>query len=102
MLEWTEANFGALARERYASLILAALQDLAADPERPGSRARPELGSDIRSYHLRSSRGRMSRPSERVQRPRHFVLYRKDGVAALVIGRILHEAMDAERHVGDW
>jgi toxin ParE1/3/4 len=34
----------------------AALRDLARQPDRPGSLARPELGAGVRSWHLRLSR----------------------------------------------
>ena len=44
ILSWTHEHFGEAARRRYESLIVAALRDVATQPDRPGSIARPELG----------------------------------------------------------
>jgi len=65
LLAWTEDRFGRAARGRYETLLVTALQDIGADPGRPGSVARPELGAGVHSYHLRCSRERArgSRPS---------------------------------------
>ena len=57
-LAWIHEQFGEAARLRYEALIVAALRDVATKPERPGSIARPELGVDVRSWHLRLSRDR--------------------------------------------
>lgn len=48
------------------------------------------------TWHLLVSRGRS--PAGRVHRPRHFLLCRHDG-ETLVIGRVLHDAMEPRRHV---
>jgi plasmid stabilization system protein ParE len=45
ILAWSESQFGGVARRRYERLIVTALIDIAADPVRPGSLARPELGA---------------------------------------------------------
>lgn len=99
ILVYTEEHFGKAARERYEDLILTALMDLAAEPERHGSRAQPELGAGVRVYHLRYSRDRGSPRSGRVRFPRHVILYRQISPAVLGVGRLLHDAMDLERHV---
>lgn len=88
-------EFGDTAADRYRSLIVAAIRDLAAEPDRPGSVARPELGDGVRSWHLRLSRGPAGLGL--VRRPRHFVIYRVIG-ERIVIGRLLHDAMELERH----
>lgn len=96
ILFWSADHFGADARERYRVLVDTAIKDIAADPTRAGSRARPELGDGVRSWHLRLGRDRS--PTERVHEPRHFLIYRvEDGL--VVIGRVLHEAMDLAAHV---
>jgi toxin ParE1/3/4 len=98
ILAWTHEQFGEAARLRYESLIVAALRDVAAQPERPGSLARPELGAGVRSWHLRLSREHASTAAQAVRRPRHFIVYRVEP-ALLVVGRVLHDAMEPARHV---
>ena len=96
ILEWSHANFGEAARRRYQALIAAAVRDVSADPKRAGCQARPELGDGIYSWHLRMSRDRSK--AEPVQQPRHFLIYRIDD-ELVVIGRVLHDAMDLARHL---
>lgn len=98
ILAYTEERFGPAARARYEALMLTALTDLATDPERIGSRARPELGEGVRVYHLRHSRTRTRARTGTVQSPRHVVVYRNVTADIVGIGRILHDAMDLERH----
>ena len=99
LLAWTARRFGARARARYAALLAAALADLAADPARPASAPRPELGAGVRSYHLRHSRKRGRTEDAPVGRPRHVVLYRTDPAGTVEVGRILYDAMELERHL---
>ena len=77
--------------------FVAALRDIAADPLRGGSVARPELGSGVRSYHLVHSRHRVDADG-RVRRPRHVVLYRTMRPELIGVGRVLHDGMDLPRH----
>ncbi|MCH9826759.1 MAG: type II toxin-antitoxin system RelE/ParE family toxin [Gammaproteobacteria bacterium] len=58
ILAWIHERFGESARERYEALVVAALRDIAAQPDRAGSIERPELGEGVRSWHLRLSRER--------------------------------------------
>jgi toxin ParE1/3/4 len=99
LLVWTGERFGDEARQRYQALIQAALADLAANPEHHGSILRPELGEAIRSYHLRHSRQRIPAGTGLVGRPRHWLLYRIGTTGTVDIGRVLHDAMDVERHL---
>jgi len=99
ILTWSEDRFGDAARRRYEVLLAAALRDLAVDPERVGSAARPEIGPDVRSYHLFHSRERARTEGEIVHRPRHFILYRVMTPGVIGIGRVLHDAMDIDRHL---
>jgi toxin ParE1/3/4 len=98
ILAYSEENFGEIARTRYERLLITALRDIAADPERIGSVARPELGAKVRSYHLRYSRDRASTEHGIVQRPRHLTLYRVTG-EFIGIGRVLHDMMELTRHL---
>jgi toxin ParE1/3/4 len=101
ILAWSEVQFGPAARLRYERLIVTALVDIASDPVRPGSLARQELGTEVRSWHFRSSRDRAKGPDGGVRRPRHFLIYRPIDQAMIVIGRVLHDAMELERYLQD-
>ena len=96
ILAWSEEQFGAEARERYQALIAAAVRDAASRHDPVGRIARPELGDGVFSWHLAQSRSR-SRGGI-VRRPRHFLICRCDG-EVLVVGRVLHDAMDLRRHL---
>jgi toxin ParE1/3/4 len=99
LLTWTGSNFGEAARLRYEALLTTALHDVTTDPWRINSIARPELGSDVRSYHLRHSRDRARTEHGIVLRPRHFLLYRIARADLVGVGRVLHDAMEVERHL---
>jgi toxin ParE1/3/4 len=98
ILAWTQDQFGEPARLRYESLIVAALRDVATALDRSGSIERPELGAGVRSWHLRLSRDRASKNARAVRRPRHFLIYRVEP-ALLVVGRVLHDAMELALHL---
>ena len=94
------SKFGARAAIRYDALIKQALNDIAADPERPGSNERPELMlTGLRTYHLRFSRNRVSGPS--VKAPRRFLVYRRRDGGVVEVARILHDNRDLARHLPD-
>ena len=99
MLAWTADRFGHTARRRYQALLITALRDIARDPERLGSAARPELGPAIQSYHLRHSRERASALEQIVRKPRHLLLYRAMLPNTVGVGRVLHDLMELERHL---
>ncbi len=101
ILASTERRFGDMARRRYQVLLVTGLRDIAVDPERTGSAARPELGAMVRSYHLRYSRDRARTPDGLVRRPRHLVLYRAIRPDLIGIGRVLHDGMELVRHLPD-
>jgi len=99
ILAWKHEQFGELARLRYEHLLVTALRELAAEPERTGSHARPDLGTHVRSYHLRHSRDRARHESGIVRQPRHLLLYRFARPDLIGVGRVLHDAMEIERHL---
>lgn len=99
ILAQTHERFGGLARLRYEYLLMTALRDLAAEPDRTESISRPELGEDVRSYHLRHSRDRARHESGIVRRPRHLLLLRLARPDLIGIGRVLYDAMEIERHL---
>ena len=98
ILAWTNQQFGEAARVRYERLIVAALRDVSTQPDRPGSIARPELGAGVRSWHLRLSRAHITQGTDAVHRPRHFLVYRLEP-GLLVVGRVLHDAMELVKHL---
>lgn len=99
ILEHSEREFGLEARRRYEALLVAALHDISEAPERPGSAPRPELGGDIRSWHLRLSRERARSASAGVRRPRHLILYTIVDDVTVGVVRVLHDAMELRRHL---
>lgn len=96
ILAWSLEQFGEEARGRYGALIAAAIRDVASDSRTVGAVLHPELGEGVFTWHLSKSRGRSS--GARVRQPRHFLVCRQDA-DALVIGRVLHDAMDLRRHI---
>ncbi len=94
-LRHSRVTFGPMARARYARLIDHALSDLADDPNRPGVRAVP---GHLFTYHLRSS-GRRSLRADRVTRPRHLIVFGRDGVRLTVV-RVLDDRMDISAQLG--
>jgi len=98
ILAWSQEQFGDGARTRYEALIVAALRDIATQPDRPGSLERPEVGTAVRSWHLRRSRERARTETGVVQSPRHFLIYRVEP-DLVVVGRVLHDAMELVRHL---
>jgi toxin ParE1/3/4 len=97
ILNWSRKEFGESAVARYGALIKQGLIDIAKDPERPGSKERPEIIEGARTYHLEFSRSRVS--GSAVKTPRHFLLYRQLDVRVIEVGRILHEAHDFQRQL---
>jgi len=86
ILTWTHEKFGEKARLRYEALLARAIMDVAEAPERAGSHARPEIAPEARTYHLRHSGNRVRKSIGRVQRPRHFLLFRISGNGTVEIG----------------
>lgn len=98
LMEWTVQEFGERAALRYDALIKQALKDIGADPERPGSKERPEIMvRGARTYHLEFSRNRVS--GSKVKKPRHFLLYRCRDDGVVEVARILHDGRDLQRHL---
>lgn len=87
------------ARARYRGLLSAAFRRVAADPHGGASAARDELHPGLLSLHLRHAR-KFSREAP-VARPVHIVFYRVMAPGIVTIDRVLHERMDANRHLGD-
>ena len=91
IIDWTAEHLGERQAGDYAEVLIAAIRELGAGPRPPGGRARDELGDGIWSLHV-ARRGR---------RGRHLLMFRVSPAASNVIEvlRILHDAMDLQRHL---
>jgi toxin ParE1/3/4 len=97
ILSTSAERWGAEGRQRYAAVLIAAMRQVAAEPEGPLTRKRPELRSDLRSFHVQSAR----RPAQAAKgrKPVHVLYYRIAAKGVIEIVRVLHERMDRRRHV---
>jgi toxin ParE1/3/4 len=94
ILALSEERWGIEGRERYATVVSAALQKIARDPLSPSSRARELVGSQMRSLHLRHAGSR-----RHVRDPVHVVFYRITKTTIEVV-RVLHDRMNPHAHIG--
>ena len=99
-LIWSRREFGEDAARRYGALLAQVLNDIAEDPERPGTRQRPELARGVLVYHVGLSGERARSALGAVRKPRHLVVFRRDSDVIEVI-RVLHDARDIERHLDE-
>jgi|SRR5579859_6564913 len=88
VLRFTLDNFGDRKCNQYRDLIRDALAAISKDPFSIHSKPRPEIHPTVRTYHI-------GRPGKKA---RHLFLYRYDKSDTVVVGRLLHEAMDTSRH----
>ena len=98
-LRRSQETFGVIGRRRYDALIRRAIRDVASDPTRPGSRDRSDLVPGFRMYHLLNSRERARTADVMVRSPRHVLLYHCPDEHSIEILRLLHDAMDPDRHL---
>ena len=102
VLKRSKKEFGKDAALRYQALLGQALRDIAIDPERPGSRERPELAKGSRSYHLFFSTDRGRTDLGVVHNPRHFLIYRhNDNKAVIEILRVIHDSRELLRQTNE-
>ena len=97
ILATSTERWGVEARRRYATILIAAVRKVAADPEGPATRERADLLPGVRSFHIRHARGHDL--EVRVGRPVHVLYYRviKPGLVEIV--RVLHDRMEPSRHL---
>lgn len=90
-------RWGKESQRRYAALIAAGMRRIANEPEGPATRARDDLSSGVRCFHLKNvSAGERAK----VRRPVHLLYYRIARPGLVEIARVLHERMEPERHMG--
>lgn len=89
----SEDRFGAAARGRYASLLIAAMADVAEFPDGPSVTKVRISGREIRLYHIAHSRRHVRGPSNRVAEPRHLLVLEVGGDGLVDILALIHERM---------
>lgn len=92
ILRWTVDQFGEARARLYAETISAALNDLAAGPAIAGARKREDILKGIFTLHV--ARGG--------RKGRHLVMFRVGRApdrGVIEVLRLLHEAMDLQRHL---
>lgn len=92
ILRWTVNQFGDAQARAYAETVSAALSDLTAGPQIAGARKRDDILKGIFTLHV-ARKGRKGR---------HFVMFRvarASGRDAIEVLRLLHDAMDLQRHL---
>lgn len=99
ILSTSAERWGAEGRQRYAAVLAAAMRQVAAEPDSPLSKKRPELRPGIRSFHVRHVRG--SAAVARVRHPVHVLYYQVDRAGVIEIVRVLHERMEPTRHLDE-
>jgi toxin ParE1/3/4 len=87
ILAYSKELWGSEQVRAYGELIKEALATIAEDPQR--GRSREDVRPGILAYHI----GQRGRPA------RHIVFYRIAARGAVQIVRVLHDAMDFERHL---
>lgn len=93
ILEWSEAQFGTLARERYEELLLTAMQDVADTPKRANVAWMRLTRMEVGVYHIVHSRDRASDPPGSVGEPRHYFIFRIGPDDVVDILGFVHERM---------
>jgi toxin ParE1/3/4 len=93
ILDYSAATFGDDARERYAKLLVRAMQDVAEDPDKPTVSWKQTLVGRVGVYHVRNSRHRVPTPPGPVLEPRHFLVFQvgKDDIVDIL--GFIHERM---------
>jgi toxin ParE1/3/4 len=92
IFRWTAERFGGAQADAYGELILTGLDRLRQGPRTVGARARPDIAQGFYTLHISRNR----------RRGRHIILFRlaqEQGQPIVVVGRILHDAMDIVRHL---
>ena len=92
IVRWTLAQFGEAQARVYAETLSAALEALTTGPKVAGARARNDIARGLFTLHVARS-GRKGR---------HFVMFRigsDQGREVIEVVRLLHDAMDLQRHL---
>lgn len=88
ILKWTAENFSPSRARVYRETLRQSIDELAGGSEIVGSKARDEIMRGLRTLHV-ARHGR---------RGRHFLMYRVKKETIEIV-RILHDAMELNRHL---
>jgi toxin ParE1/3/4 len=99
ILSISAERWGAEGRQRYAAVLAAAMRQVAAEPNGPLTRKRPDLRYGVRSFHVRYAR--RSAEGATVRKPVHVLYYRVAEEGVIEIVRVLHERMEPSRHLDE-
>jgi len=99
ILSTSAERWAAEGRQRYAAVLIAAMRQVAAEPDGPLTRKRPDLRSGIRSFHVRYAR--RSPEGATVRKVVHVLYYRVAEESVIEIIRVLHERMEPSRHLDE-
>ena len=92
LLRTSELRFGADARKRYSTLLVASLRRIAADPYGLLTRDQGQIIEGLRSFHIRH--GRRESTAAPVASPVHVLFFRSVSPGQIEVLRVLHERMD--------
>lgn len=98
ILQRSQAEFDAQAKQRYRALFDQALRDLGADSTRPGVKRADDIRPGYMLYHLKWSRTAMTEP---VKKPRHIIAFYVDSTDVIVVARVFHERQMLSKHLSD-
>lgn len=93
ILDWSQEKFGELTRERYAALLVTAMEDVADDPEQEAVAWKRSRSGKVGVYHVGHSREHVPDPPGQVGDPRHYLVFRygQDGIVDIL--GFIHERM---------
>ena len=93
ILAWSEDNFGELTRERYAALLVAAMEDVADHSRQKAVVWKKVKSGTVGVYHVGDSRKRVPDPPGQIREARHSLIFRtgEDGVVDIL--GFIHDRM---------
>jgi toxin ParE1/3/4 len=93
ILNWSQEKFGELTRERYAALLVKAMEDVADYPRQKSVSWKGTSSGTVGIYHISRSREHVSDPPGTIGEPRHYLVFRvgRDGIVDIL--GFIHERM---------
>jgi toxin ParE1/3/4 len=85
---WTTEKFGKFQAANYIGTITSAIETLLNGPEPTGSKPREDLGSGIRTLHVKKEGNK----------GRHFVVFKEVKNHTIQVLRLLHDSMNLTQH----
>jgi len=95
----SEEKFGVLSRERYAALLVAAMNEVATNPYGNMVTWKQLSSGKIGIFHIEHCRRRVSDPPGIVKEPRHLLIFRVAHDDVVNIIGVLHDSMLLDRAI---